>query len=213
MILFIALPAFDVFNNTASAPTYCGAAPNLCRMVYARSMQNESSYSIGQEVSVRLKLYYTETKLQNQTNLDNSTTPVLVKQTSNLTAGFYPFVDQYTKLVIPNSYTNISTLPDVRIGFELLHNKKVYELPSRQWFSTSLSRFVEYRTVIITMVNGFITRLEWGSTSCYLSNCDCLDNICPIACGLNTTNCNVMVHLGWAGSDAKGQTLVSSSTF
>jgi hypothetical protein len=60
----------------------------------------------------------------------------------------------------------------------------------------------------IPVVNG----LQWTQTDCTLAACTCIERICGTVCS-DRTNCNITVRVGWAGTDANGAILTSSSKF
>ncbi|KAJ1503041.1 hypothetical protein HMI54_008461 [Coelomomyces lativittatus] len=199
--------AFTFVKSDSALPPelltrYCGEL-NQCNYVLSFSQDtNRVSYFVNDYVTVMIKLYYDNITLS--TNATKVTT-------SNLSSIYFPRVDNYTLLKIPNSYGYISTLSNIRISFELIHAGKRYELPALKWYSQALQRYIEYRTVVITMNKGYITMIEWEPTKCYFADCDCLDNLCPVQCGSNQTQCNIQIYLGWAGTDAAGTMLQSSS--
>ncbi|KAI9164553.1 hypothetical protein H9P43_008412 [Blastocladiella emersonii ATCC 22665] len=181
---------------------YCGTMDTGCQLALNKALDvNRTAYVKDDDITVMLRVFYTNTTA-------NGTQTVAV--TSNMSSIFFPRVDQYTKLTIPKSYDLLTRLPSISVSLALVHAGRVYALPAKAWWSTQFNRYIPFRTVIVTMVGGVITQLEWEQTKCYYTNCDCLDNMCPIDCGTDQSACNIQVHLAWAGTDAKGTYLQSS---
>ncbi|KAJ3376029.1 hypothetical protein GGF31_000095 [Allomyces arbusculus] len=184
------------------AHAYCSTPAN-CQVILNKSLNPSiTAYSAGDDVTVMMRVYYNE----------SVTTPSGDVETvrRNMSTVFFPKVDAYSKLTVPNSYPNITTLADIQVSLGLVTGGSYYELPAKRWYSSTMHAYIPYRPVIITLSSGAITMIEWQSTKCYYSNCDCLDNMCPVACGADSSQCNIVVHLAWAGSDAQGKYLTSS---
>ncbi|KAI8816319.1 uncharacterized protein EV422DRAFT_296323 [Fimicolochytrium jonesii] len=181
-----------LFNNSAIP----------CREVqYDARTPNRGAYNIGQQAVVYLNF---------------TTTDTLTGDPYPNTAVFYPTVDDYSELVIPDSWSaiadNTTTVPasSPTVGLTLMHNGGSYVTPSRKWAIKAQSEilYVPSRTAIVTLDNGEITDFNWYQTSCTLTTCTCLDDICTDTC--LGKNCTVTVYLGWAGTDATGTDLTSS---
>ncbi|KNE59323.1 hypothetical protein AMAG_03623 [Allomyces macrogynus ATCC 38327] len=206
------------------AHAYCSTPAN-CQVILNKSLNPSiTTYSAGDDVTVMMRVYYNESVTTSSGNVET------VRR--NMSTVFFPKVDAYSKLTVPNSYRNITALADIQVSLGLVTGGSYYELPAKQWYSSTMHAYIPYRPVIITLssgtrrsslpglsfrashtshfVPGAITMIEWQSTKCYYSNCDCLDNMCPVACGADSSQCNIVVHLAWAGSDAQGKYLSSS---
>ncbi|KAJ3222597.1 hypothetical protein HK099_002109 [Clydaea vesicula] len=148
---------------------------------------------------------------------------------STLTASFYPTVDSYSLLNIPNSArTLIGGLGDVSfksnsIYIDFLTNSGVMR-SSIATFAEKSGRiyYVPARTVVITLDNGSPVSIEWAPSNCIADTCKCMDPGTKYAiCGelgvgeegtlCDGTNCNIQVYLAWAGTDANGRVLASAS--
>ncbi|ORY50753.1 hypothetical protein BCR33DRAFT_712745 [Rhizoclosmatium globosum] len=132
------------------------------------------------------------------------------------TAAFYPLVDEYTELVVPQATGPylFSLAQDatwqVRVQMVMLFNNQMFKSPSIAYTGFDLSAIcVPARTLVINLnlgkpfLNGGIM---WAPTNCALSACSCLENICAQAC---TTDLVLTVRLAWTGTDVNGASLSS----
>ncbi|KAI8586527.1 hypothetical protein BDZ88DRAFT_509696, partial [Geranomyces variabilis] len=208
-------PAPHSINGTAAANTPCYTDQVLTR-------QNTStSYATGGTAIMYMKFV---------------TTGPLGGANYTSTAVFYPVVDDYSELQIPNSMKNFvawraaeifadllamgsgwsklrqntTTLHSPQISLELLYAGNIYALPYKRWavLQDATVLYVPSRTAIITLDNGVLTSFDWFSTTCTLSTCTCLDSICTESCP--GANCPITAFVGWSGTDAGGQQLTSS---
>lgn len=182
---------------------YCSETTGVSQCDYflnlAKSTEKQS-YASGERVTVMVKLYYTNYTAGNATT--NATATEVVQS-----AMFFPRVDEYSKLIIPDSYNKLEQFDDVTIGFEFIYNASRWILPRRKWFQGG--KYIQYRTVVLSLFQGAPMKIEWETTKCYYEACGCLDNLCPVTCD-NRANCNVEIHLGWAGTDSNKRGLESS---
>jgi hypothetical protein len=129
------------------------------------------------------------------------------------TATFYPRVDDYTTMSIPNSYSLLDTLASSQnyadVGMIVYYAGRYFEVPYKR---VSINRFgqtyhVPGRTVLIQLKNGLLESIDWAFTQCAFTECICVDQICGDLCV--EKNCNATIRLAWAGTDASGQVLQS----
>ncbi|KAI8899530.1 hypothetical protein BC833DRAFT_585340 [Globomyces pollinis-pini] len=129
------------------------------------------------------------------------------------TGVYYPTVDDYTEMSVPNSWDILDTLASganyANVSLIWYVSGKHLELPYQH---LSVNRFgqtfyVPGRTALVTVKQGEIVNFEWAPTQCILSGCNCVNNICSELCPSKT--CNATVRLAWQGTDASGNTLSS----
>ncbi|KAJ3158654.1 hypothetical protein HDU86_002618 [Geranomyces michiganensis] len=133
-------------NGTAAESTPCYTDQVLTR-------QNTSTqYVVGGTAIMYLKFV---------------TTGPLGGKNYTSTALFYPVVDDYSELQIPNSWpqlrVNTTALHSPQVSLELLYAGSIYALPYKRW-ATLVDASVLYvpsRTAIITLDNGML-RIEKG---------------------------------------------------
>lgn len=181
---------------------YCSLlAPEVCRnLVYYNRDTTRPGYLRGDRTVAYVRFVYS-----NNTDLGNGT--VIPGQAVD-TAQFYPTVDEYTSLTIPNTYAKLVTYQDVQIKVEFTFSGYMYDaLAPKRWAKNQ--KAVPFRTVIVTMDQGLPTKIEWEQTKCYFADCDCVDEMCPVKC--EKGDCDLKIYLGWAGTDIAGNILNSAS--
>lgn len=181
---------------------YCSELnPNQCDYFLGLSRsQEKSKYSIGDRVTVMIKLHYTNVTSVFPGNFSNL--PEVVES-----AMFFPVVDEYSMLIVNGSFEKLETFANIEVSFELIHANSRWIIPRRKWYQSG--KYIPFRTAIVTLNEGSPIKIEWENTKCYFEACGCLDNLCPVTCD-NPRNCNVQIHLGWAGNDDKKQGLTSA---
>ncbi|KAI9217690.1 hypothetical protein BC828DRAFT_417907 [Blastocladiella britannica] len=185
---------------TALPVTYCGTTTQGCAAALGLALAtNRSAYSVGDPVMFMLRSY------------TNATSGVNVVTAYNKSAVFFPRVDDYTNFTIPGSYGEIQTgTQGASVSLALIQGGRMFELPMKRWWSAQKSAYISWRSVVVTMINGIITEMEWEPTKCYFADCDCLDDLCPVACAGTSTACNIQVHVMWGGTDVNGKPLSSN---
>ncbi|TPX73007.1 hypothetical protein SpCBS45565_g00339 [Spizellomyces sp. 'palustris'] len=142
-----------------------------------------------------------------------TTDPLSGVATSSI-AVFYPKVDDYSQLEIPNSWTNLTQYADTtppEITMYLLYRNQIFPTATVKWATTANGKlvYVPSRTVVVNIENGALSSFQWYPTACTLTTCFCLDSICTEECP--DANCPITVFVGWAGTDSNGDIMTSSS--
>ncbi|KAI9088894.1 hypothetical protein DFS34DRAFT_598123 [Phlyctochytrium arcticum] len=202
-----AIPAsdFDTPSRSycASTPQSLLTSPNAgCGLAQNQARNNATStlYIKGGSSVVYMRL---------------QTTDPISQDKYNSTAVFFPTVDDYSQMVIPNSWpaltANLSESTQPSIAMKLLYRNTLYETEDRRFavIANGQTVYVPARTVVATLENGAVKSFDWFSTACTLSTCSCLDNICTEPCSAG--NCTITVYMGWAGTDSTGDILTSSA--
>lgn len=180
---------------------YCPQAEKNACLTVIRANRNPKQYERGQPTLAYVRFLYS-----NSTTYDNGTE---TKSWLSETAMFYPNVDEYTSLQVPNTYQRLVTYAEILVTVDFVFGGNLYQsLTPLGWAKNQ--KVVPFRTVIITMTNGTPTSIAWEQTKCYYSDCDCVDNMCPEKC-TDTAGCDLKVYVGWAGTDVAGNILNSAS--
>ncbi|KAJ3169919.1 hypothetical protein HDU88_000561 [Geranomyces variabilis] len=218
LLLLLLLPAADAIASSANA-TWDPATFDYCAA-------NPAPHSINGTAAANTPCYTDQVLTRQNTSTSYATGGTAIMYMKFVTTGplgganytstavFYPVVDDYSELQIPNSWSklrqNTTTLHSPQISLELLYAGNIYALPYKRWavLQDATVLYVPSRTAIITLDNGVLTSFDWFSTTCTLSTCTCLDSICTESCP--GANCPITAFVGWSGTDAGGQQLTSS---
>ncbi|KAJ3189406.1 hypothetical protein HDU85_003036 [Gaertneriomyces sp. JEL0708] len=192
-------------NATWSEPSfdYCAALPDpeACLRIQTEArLPNQSPLSKGTPSVMYMHLH---------------TKSIITNADANSTAIFYPRVDDYSELVIPDSWGKLvddlsdATFPT--ISMTLLSKDKIWVLPDLQWAIrfNGIIHYVPFRTALAVLDNGNVVDFKWMPTTCTLSTCPCIDNICAVVCP--NTDCNLKVYVAWTGTDSSGAMMDSVS--
>ncbi|KAL7750137.1 hypothetical protein RI367_004309 [Sorochytrium milnesiophthora] len=201
-LLLLTLCTQPAAADNTLATNYCAAIGQCDTVLGTSANPLRTTYATGDSMSMLVKLLYTNTTV----NTTGSYTTY-----SNYSAMFFPKVDDYTKLTIPNSWNYLISPATLVVAVDLIYAGSRYTLGGKKWYNPAVNGYAPFRTVVITMTNGVPTGMAWEDTTCFYSNCGCIDNICPIACtDPSTATCNIEVHVEWAGTDVNGKYLTSS---
>ncbi|KAI8612715.1 hypothetical protein BC830DRAFT_538702 [Chytriomyces sp. MP71] len=131
------------------------------------------------------------------------------------TAAFYPRVDEYSELTIPNSNSLMMAWTDashsIRIQIVTIVNNQLYRSNSIAFTGIDQTTVcVPARTLIMNLNSGrlFINGgIQWAQTDCALAACSCVESICAADCAINRAN--ITVRVAWTGTDGNGAPLTS----
>ncbi|KAJ3302988.1 hypothetical protein HDV03_004268 [Kappamyces sp. JEL0829] len=129
------------------------------------------------------------------------------------TSLFFPAVDDYSQLAVPNSWHYLSTFASgatfTNVSLILYYGGRYFDLPyaGSSVNIAGVTYYVKSRTVLITLKNGILTDYKWAPTACTLTTCNCLDGMCTETCPAQ--NCNITLRVAFAGTDANGLQLTS----
>ncbi|KAI8855177.1 hypothetical protein BC829DRAFT_1960 [Chytridium lagenaria] len=191
---------------------YCGFSKS-CGTILQTASTTEMAYTKGLP-SVFFMQFIASNKTSQVGNTTSSVGIDIIR-----TASFYPFVDEYSEMVVPGSFPlltqwSLSTLNVPKIQMVLFFRGQLFKTGMVSWtrFSDGGLHYVPARTVRVTLRNGVPTEngVMWEPTSCTLATCTCIDNICGQLC-TERNSCNITVRVGWQGTDANGAILTSSS--
>ncbi|TPX75534.1 hypothetical protein CcCBS67573_g03196 [Chytriomyces confervae] len=145
------------------------------------------------------------------------------------TATFYPRVDEYSELIVPNSNAFMSQYTDasqsIQIQMVMIVDNQLYKSGMKSFTAIDQTTVcVPARTVVVNLNRGkavsesaskkVITNvavsgmpfvnggLQWSSTDCALSACSCVESICAYDC--RVSNAQLTVRVGWTGTDGNG---------
>ncbi|KAJ3406948.1 hypothetical protein HDU80_010008 [Chytriomyces hyalinus] len=126
------------------------------------------------------------------------------------TATFYPRVDEYSELIVPNSNAFMSQYTDasqsIQIQMVMIVDNQLYKSGMKSFTAIDQTTVcVPARTVVVNLNRGmpFVNGgLQWSSTDCALSACSCVESICAYDC--RVSNAQLTVRVGWTGTDGNG---------
>jgi hypothetical protein len=129
------------------------------------------------------------------------------------TAVFYPKVDDFTLLTIPNSYSLLNTLASSQnyadASLILYYSGRYLEVPYRKISINRLGQtyYVPGRTILIELNKGIIQSIGWAFTQCAFTECMCIEGLCGQLCP--SKECDATLRIAWTGTDASGIVLTS----
>ncbi|KAI8621693.1 hypothetical protein BC830DRAFT_134490 [Chytriomyces sp. MP71] len=121
------------------------------------------------------------------------------------TAAFYPRVDEYSELTIPNSNSLMTAWTDASHSIRI----QMIAIVNNQFYRSNSIAFTGIDQTIVCVpgrlfVNGGI---QWAQTDCALAACSCVESICAADCAINRAN--ITVRVAWTGTDGNGAPLTS----
>jgi hypothetical protein len=134
--------------------SYCGAS-NSCASVRGNAAATDLVYTKGVPAVLFMQFLYS-----NKTTQVSNTTNTTLGGDYVKTATFYPFVDDYSELVIPGSYGLLSAwsltttnIPKIQVA--LYFRGQLFRSGALAWtkFDGQLY-YVPFRTIVITLNNG-----------------------------------------------------------
>lgn len=141
-----------------------------------------------------------------------SDTPTIAEPNQCLTAAFYPRVDEFSEMTVNGSANLLSTYGQstpTYIQVSLLWGGKLFRSGKKLWtLSNNGLNYVPARTIIVNIDRGVPSSLTWAYASCTLAACICIDDICGVNAGPKS---DIIVRLGWAGSDQFGNVMTSAT--
>ncbi|RKP02767.1 hypothetical protein CXG81DRAFT_24555 [Caulochytrium protostelioides] len=225
------LGGVPVYEETWESPqmNYCGTL-GACNQIITGAKLKSQLYSLQQTAIMYLRViqpYVAEVERLLTTTTPTATNAAATTTTTGTStapaptstmvtevfykysvAGFFPMVNSYAKLTIPDSWPLLDTsinMP-VNVSAHLFFGGKMFNTTSRLW-SASPQLYVPSRSLQVTVVNGNVTSFDWTPTSCTLSLNEEIDGICSDTC--LGYNCTINVFVGWSGTDSGGHALDS----
>ncbi|KAJ3074098.1 hypothetical protein HDU98_012126 [Podochytrium sp. JEL0797] len=196
------MPSSTLWVQNMAAPnngvdtTYCGAV---------RGCVNATSNALasGSPAVFYMQVFQTNTQDPSKSKIQ--------------TAAFYPTVDVYSELIIPlmkgpqmAQMTSGTTHIDVQMV--MMYNNQMFKSGLIAFTDTRNEIVcVPARTLVINLNQGipFLTGgMQWSSTNCALTACECVDMICAYDC--NSAQVGALtVRIGWTGTDSNGRAMTS----